>query len=300
MTRNPKIPLASSRDVKDRRSRLVSGGAALVEDSALSFLNPVALGHSSDYQVVVPYYGAFTWATGRLSTLMDVNRVLFVRAGEDFRETHPIAGTGHASLIVTPNVQVLEEMCRGAPVGRHVAFQSTSQPLGIKARLLTHRILNLAADGGGEGLEGDELAIAVLQDVLANSMDRALPPPARIVNQTKQILNARCCEAVRLDDLARELGVSGVYLTQSFTRSEGMPLYRYLMQLRLSRALIELPHRDSITDLALDLGFSSHSHFTAAFRASFGLTPSEFRASSLSQRTEVSVQAIRYPSSARR
>lgn len=271
-----------------------------MEDSALSFLNPVALGHSSDYQVVVPYYGAFTWATGRLSTLMDVNRVLFVRAGEDFRETHPIAGTGHASLIVTPNVQVLEEMCRGAPVGRHVAFQSTSQPLGIKARLLTHRILNLAADGGGEGLEGDELAIAVLQDVLANSMDRALPPPARIVNQTKQILNARCCEAVRLDDLARELGVSGVYLTQSFTRSEGMPLYRYLMQLRLSRALIELPHRDSITDLALDLGFSSHSHFTAAFRASFGLTPSEFRASSLSQRTEVSVQAIRYPSSARR
>jgi AraC-like DNA-binding protein len=50
------------------------------------------------------------------------------------------------------------------------------------------------------------------------------------------------------------------------------------MQLRLSRALVELPHANDLTTLAFDLGFSSHSHFTVSFRRAFGCTPSEFRA----------------------
>ena len=41
--------------------------------------------------------------------------------------------------------------------------------------------------------------------------------------------------------------------------------------------LAELPRRDDLTALALDLGFSSHSHFTAAFRRAFGRPPAEFR-----------------------
>jgi AraC family transcriptional regulator len=48
-------------------------------------------------------------------------------------------------------------------------------------------------------------------------------------------------------------------------------------QLRLARALAELPHTDDLTTLALDVGFSSHSHFSAAFRRAFGMTPSQFR-----------------------
>ena len=58
---------------------------------------------------------------------------------------------------------------------------------------------------------------------------------------------------------------------------EGIPLHRYLTQLRLARALVELPHAADLTALALDLGFSSHSHFTARFRALFGLTPTDVR-----------------------
>ena len=58
-----------------------------------------------------------------------------------------------------------------------------------------------------------------------------------------------------------------------------MPIHRYLVQLRLARALVELPHTNDLTMLALDLGFSSHSHFTAAFRRAFGSPPSVFRES---------------------
>ena len=58
-----------------------------------------------------------------------------------------------------------------------------------------------------------------------------------------------------------------------------MPLHAYLTQLRLARALTELPHADDLTGLALELGFSSHSHFSARFRRAFGVSPSRFRQS---------------------
>jgi AraC-like DNA-binding protein len=81
-----------------------------------------------------------------------------------------------------------------------------------------------------------------------------------------------------LGDLARRFQVSPAYLTDAFRRSEGMPVARYQRRLRLARALTELPHTDDITGLAFRLGFSSHAHFSAAFKSTFGQTPSEYRA----------------------
>jgi AraC-like DNA-binding protein len=51
---------------------------------------------------------------------------------------------------------------------------------------------------------------------------------------------------------------------------EGLPLYRYQLRLRLARALDLLARYDDLSALAHDLGFSSHSHFTAAFRDTYG------------------------------
>jgi AraC-like DNA-binding protein len=82
-----------------------------------------------------------------------------------------------------------------------------------------------------------------------------------------------------LADVAAEVGVSPVYLTQLFKQVEGMPLYRYQMRLRLARALelLERGHAaDDISALSMDLGFCSHSHFTATFRRAYGRTPVEF------------------------
>lgn len=77
--------------------------------------------------------------------------------------------------------------------------------------------------------------------------------------------------------MASDLGVTPIHLTQTFKRSEGIPLYRYQTHLRLGRALHRLPEQEDITNLAFELGFSSHSHFTAAFRSEFGMTPSQYR-----------------------
>ena len=80
-----------------------------------------------------------------------------------------------------------------------------------------------------------------------------------------------------LAEIAAEVGGSPVYLTQVFQQVEGLPLYRYQLRLRLARALDLLPDCEDLTALGLELGFSSHSHFSAAFRETYGRSPSEFR-----------------------
>ena len=77
-----------------------------------------------------------------------------------------------------------------------------------------------------------------------------------------------------------EIGGSAVYLTQVFQKVEGLPLYRYHLRLRLARALHLLADREDLTDVALSVGFSSHSHFTAAFRQAYGRSPSAFKKAS--------------------
>ena len=55
--------------------------------------------------------------------------------------------------------------------------------------------------------------------------------------------------------------------------------YRYHLRLRLARALDLTPEYDDLSALALDLGFSSHSHFAAAFKQAYGRSPSAFQQS---------------------
>ena len=73
--------------------------------------------------------------------------------------------------------------------------------------------------------------------------------------------------------------IKSVAVTQAFAQAEGVPLYRYQLRLRLARALDLLASYDDLSALGMELGFSSHSHFTAAFRQAYGRTPAQFQRS---------------------
>jgi AraC-like DNA-binding protein len=90
---------------------------------------------------------------------------------------------------------------------------------------------------------------------------------------------ARLGTAVTLRDLAREVGCSPYYLCRVFRRATGRTIHGYREQLRLRTALAALADGADLTTLALDLGYSSHSHFTASFRKAFGTPPSRVRGS---------------------
>ncbi|WP_211883800.1 helix-turn-helix domain-containing protein [Plastoroseomonas hellenica] len=101
----------------------------------------------------------------------------------------------------------------------------------------------------------------------------------KLVDRAKLALASDLARRWTLAEVAAEVGVSAVYLTQVFQQVEAMPLYRYQLRLRLARALDLLGQYDDLTALGMDLGFSSHSHFSAAFRQAYGRTPKEFQRS---------------------
>jgi AraC-like DNA-binding protein len=103
------------------------------------------------------------------------------------------------------------------------------------------------------------------------------------VDRAKLVLASDLARRWTLAEIATEVRGSPVYLTQVFQQVEGVPLYRYHLRLRLARALDLLAQYDDLTALSLDLGFSSHSHFSATFREAYGCSPSEFRQSALNR-----------------
>jgi AraC-like DNA-binding protein len=101
----------------------------------------------------------------------------------------------------------------------------------------------------------------------------------RLVDRVKIVLASDLKRRWTLGEIAAEVRGSPVYLTQVFQQVEGVPLYRYQLRLRLAKALDLMPQYEDLSALSHDLGFSSHSHFSAAFRQAYGRSPSEFRQS---------------------
>jgi AraC family transcriptional regulator len=99
-----------------------------------------------------------------------------------------------------------------------------------------------------------------------------------IVDQTKQLLIARFREHLTMAEIASSMGISRFQLSRVFRSWTGFSLLGYRNQLRLRAGLDRLadPHTRMST-IAQELGFSSHSHFTAAFREAFDMLPSDLR-----------------------
>ena len=85
-------------------------------------------------------------------------------------------------------------------------------------------------------------------------------------------------ERLTLKGIAREIGLSAYHVCRLFRRATGKTLHYYRLQFRLRTALTQvLESSKPLIDVALDGGFSSHSHFTERFRQAFAETPSSLR-----------------------
>ena len=265
--------MTDRRDGNSRRE-LMRSASLLVEHSIRAPEDPLGHGYSTENQIVIPCNGAFTWRTHGDARIIDANSVLFVDEQQEFLETHPIAGTGHAALIITFRDEGDEELIDRMKRRRKKSTASAAA-MTEPVRFLAHLLLSTP---GSTGSEMESRCMKLLDTLLSPATRDKAPDPATVVERTKRVLHECILEDLSLPSIAQYIGVAPAYLTQAFTRHEGIPLHRYLLRLRMNQALVELPRRRDITSLALELGFSIHSHFTAAFRTAFGVTPSQFRA----------------------
>jgi AraC-like DNA-binding protein len=222
---------------------------------------------------------------GRNDAVAEANQVLFFNQAEAYRISHPVQG-GDACLSLSISEPLLRELAPRDQVceGSALAFRQPRLRIDARAQALVALLRYGLTRGVAETLEAETLILTLVRRVLGERTShaaRASPGRQKLVDRAKLVLSSDMARRWTLADIAGEVRVSPVYLTQVFQQVEGMPLYRYQLHLRLARALDLLGQYDDLATLSMDLGFSSHSHFSSAFRQAYGRTPAEFQRSIL-------------------
>jgi AraC-like DNA-binding protein len=260
-----------------------------------------ALRESGAYQLVFVRRGVFVkhgTVSQRAEVAAEPAHVLLLNRGEPYRVSHPSSRGDACTAVAYESAAILAvAKATGAPpdIGDRGPFPAGSAVVPPEAILRLHRLrqwLRVPRAGVTAG-DVDAEALELLRLVLAAAWrqyekaargaeaDRDEPTGRPdIVETVKQALARTPAAATSLEDLATYIGMSPSHLARVFSRGAGLPIHQYLLRLRLGTALERMSDSSvRMSAIALDSGFSSASHFTNAFHKTFGVTPTQWRAS---------------------
>ncbi|MCK9513614.1 MAG: AraC family transcriptional regulator [Pigmentiphaga sp.] len=167
-------------------------------------------------------------------------------------------------------IRLLPRLCAHDPVLDHVASM----------------VVQMMHDGeSGQGLLADQVALLLATRLVArhSTHARAAAPRRQLMapqawGRVCDYIEAHLGDDLRLDTLARVGGVHPSHLCRAFQANLGTSPHGYVTQQRLQKARQLLrAQRDSVADIAAQLGFSSQSHFASVFRKAHAMSPTEFR-----------------------
>ena len=160
------------------------------------------------------------------------------------------------SAFTDPDLNWLMERVREELMARRA---SALRVQGLAELIATHLARNYAevaqdASSGGPSLPGFKL------------------------KQITDWVDSHLDEEFDLEQLAARAGLSKFHFHRLFKSASGVSPGKYQLNARMKEARRRLREtKQSVVSVALDLGFSSPSHFAQVFRRETGLTPSEYR-----------------------
>jgi len=221
--------------------------------------------------------GSFGCVTRGESHELAPGALLVGRPGVEYMATHEHHGCGDECLSVKltpeladsldaklwdaarvpplPQLMVLGELAQAAAEGR------ASVGVDEAALLLVNR--------AAQAVRGNKAAgIAV----------KARERERRRVIEAALWIEAKLTEEIRLEDAARQAGLSPFHFLRLFAKVIGATPHQYLVRLRLKRAAKLLAAESTpVTEVALEAGFADLSNFVRTFRRAAGVSPREFR-----------------------
>ena len=161
---------------------------------------------------------------------------------------------------------------------------------GVKAHtFLQHRLLHqyVRENPNPDVMMVEETVVGLFAEVCEQAFDQHGPDPVAkrsrrthrdLVEHVHEYLNRTYAENQGLTAIADAVGTSVFHMCRVFRRTTGLTIHAYRSQLRLRHALEALEDGDAdLLTVALTVGYSGHSHFTAAFRRHFCFAPSALR-----------------------
>ena len=273
---------------------LVGQAVALTSWRCLACTTARSEEHSQSWHCIAfVQRGAFVFHSRRGSSTIDQMSLGLFNPGEPYQTTHPFGCGDQGGAVVLTEECAREIVALYDPAAAQRGGGVFAQPAvavspQVHAGLSVLQRRHRAAPG--DALAAEELALLLAGAAIRDSFRSAPRGPARsatvsehrqLIEESKALLQAAYRAPLRLETIARTLGVSPYHLCHVFARGTGMTLHRYLVNLRL-RAAVEaiLDGCDDLSGLALEMGFSNHSHFTSSFRQVFGVPPSGLREAS--------------------
>jgi AraC family transcriptional regulator len=218
------------------------------------------------------------------STLRDLKRKLtFVPAGHDYHEWQQPSLLSRVLYFYFDPAKILTDLEPSdseALLTPRLFFEDT-------ALWQTAHKLSRLLDASGTN---SELCFEALGVILAHELVRpeARPNPAepRVrgglagwqQRTVTEFIEENLAENIPLVKLAQIVQLSPYHFCRAFKQSFGVPPHRYHTGRRIERAkaLLANPH-DSVTNIGMTVGFSETSSFTAVFRKTTGITPTDYR-----------------------
>ncbi|HSM64425.1 MAG TPA: AraC family transcriptional regulator, partial [Gillisia sp.] len=97
------------------------------------------------------------------------------------------------------------------------------------------------------------------------------------IRRAKDIVIARMAEPPSLQELSTEIGLSLKKLKEGFKQIYGDSVYSFLFDYKMEYARKLLDSGEfNVNEVGLKLGYSTASHFIAAFKKKFGTTPKKY------------------------
>lgn len=274
LSAGPSGPIAGSREVVPGRHQ--TSGSFFVEPA-----RPVRLELSEGDAVVFGRGAVLIDVPGRVQELVDPLCAVWCRAGYTLHWASFADGRARLDWFtpdgladaIDPRALGRPERGDAFPYGIHYA----SPQLFLAQRLLAElREVPLPLRGGAGALE------LVPMQFNASAWNRLFSPvrgaTQELVREVRKHLAVSYRGITSVPEIARRVGVSAAHLSRVFKRDTGLSILAYRHELRM-RAALDLLERGALdlTELALELGYATHSHFTARFKRTFGITPTRYQ-----------------------
>jgi AraC family transcriptional regulator len=227
--------------------------------------------------------GSFTYRSDAGRGLLYPGALLLGNSGWCFECSHA-HGVGDRCISLNVRDDLFGEIAAAVASTSRFRFSAPSLPPSPKA--LPVVALMEALSLRAPALCCEELVLGLIERVVAATADQkriaAAPtaPEARRVVEAIRLVESDAARPVRLQDFAASAGMSKYHFLRVFRRLTGMTPYQYLLSARMRRAALDLASsRRPVLAIALDSGFGDLSTFNNRFRATFGATPTQYRAS---------------------
>ncbi len=215
-------------------------------------------------QLLYTIAGVMTVVTEEASFVLPPQRALWVPGGVE----HEARCRGHVSV---RTLYVQEDPRLGLPVSCRVIEVSDL------LRALIVEATRIPVEYDEQGRDGQVMALILEELRRAHIAPLHVPMPRdpRLVRVCRAIL-ADPAQNEALDEWADVAAMGRRTFTRTFRKETGMSFATWRQTVRLMEALSRLATGHPVTTVALDVGYSSPSAFTAMFRRAFGVPPTHY------------------------